>query len=50
MVKPGGFERFFRDRVEAIQTVKPRDADFKKLAERRLNVDSEVLGEWTVQK
>jgi quercetin dioxygenase-like cupin family protein len=48
---PGGFERFFRDRVELLKTVKPGDPDFKKkLAERRQNVDSEVLGEWDVQK
>jgi len=50
-VMPGGFEQFFRDRVELFKTAKPGDPDFKKkLAERRQNVDSEVLGEWDVQK
>ncbi len=50
-VMPGGFERFFRDRVELFKTAKPGDADFvKKLAEKRQSVDSEVLGVWDVQK
>jgi len=50
-VMPGGFERFFRDRIELFKTVKPGDPDFmKKMSEIRQNVDSEVLGVWDVQK
>lgn len=50
-VMPGGFEIFFRDRVELFKIAKPGDADFlKKLAEKRKNVDSEVIGVWDVQK
>lgn len=50
-VMPGGFERFFRDRVELFKTARPGDPDFiKKLAERRQSVDSEVLGLWDIQK
>jgi quercetin dioxygenase-like cupin family protein len=50
-VMPGGFERFLRDRIELVKTAKPGDPEFtKKLAEIRRDVDSEVLGEWEVQK
>lgn len=50
-VTPGGYERRFRERIELFKTTKPGDPDFKKkLVESRGNVDSEVLGEWDVQK
>jgi len=51
MVMPGGFERFFRDRIELVKTARPGSPDFtKKLAEARRTVDSEVLSDWDVQE
>jgi quercetin dioxygenase-like cupin family protein len=51
MNTPGGFERFLKDRVELFKTMKPDHPDFvKRRAEMRKKVDSELLGDWHVQK
>jgi len=49
-VTPGGFERFFKDRVELFKTMKPDNPEFpKKLAELRGRY-TQILGTWDIQK
>ena len=52
-IRPSGFERFLKDRVELFKTVKPDNPAFKdKFNElRRKNVENvEILGTWDIQK
>lgn len=50
-VTPGGFERFFRDRVEISKTVKRDDPEYmKKGIEALMKYDIEILGDWDVEK
>ena len=48
---PGGFERFFMERVELFKTVKPESSEFtRKLIEIGKKQDIEILGSWDIQK
>ena len=50
---PGGFEQFFKDRIELVRTVKPDDPAFQKKYEELRKKHSkwmEILGTWDVQK
>lgn len=50
-VAPGGFERFFRDRVEISKTIKPDNPEYmKKGIEALMKYDIEILGDWDVEK
>ena len=53
MVTPGGFDQFFRDRVELFKTIKPGDPAFrKKFDELREKHKKwvEILGTWDIPK
>ncbi len=52
-IRPSGFEKMFKDRVELNKTVKPDNPAFKdKFNEiRRKNAENvEILGTWDIQK
>ncbi len=50
---PGGFEQFFKDRIELFKAVKPGDPDFQRKYDEVRKKHSkwmEVLGTWDAQK
>ena len=50
---PGGFDLFFKDRVELFKTVKPGDSAFKKKFDELREKHRkwfEILGTWDIQK
>jgi hypothetical protein len=48
---PAGFERYFKERVTLLKTMKPSDPEFgKKMRELRAIFDAEELGVWEMQQ